>query len=320
MFRLTAKIEIQSAKKWVFDKVASVEITRDIDTLTDTCVLQLPKKITWQGSDVLPIKRGDGVTVWLGYDDHLQFAFRGFVTTIGLKTPLSISCEDYLFKLKQQEAKKKVYKSATIDQILRDQNLGIKHKVFGEQSIGQYRVTADTVSALLGHLKDQGGIRSFIRIENNEPVLYCGVLFEQSSTPHRGVYATGLNIIDDTQLKVQSAADMKLKVKAISLLPDNKKIRVEVGDADGETRTLHTYNKPEKELKAWAEQELKRLKRDGLTGSFTTFGAELADKLDHIGIKIDGERKGVYQVQKNVIKYSPEGFRQEITIGARVAE
>lgn len=35
-----------------------------------------------------------------------------------------------------------------------------------------------------------------------------------------------------------------------------------------------------------------------------------------MGIKIDGERKGVYQVQKNVIKYSPSGFRQEITLGA----
>lgn len=45
MFRLTAKIEIRSAKTWVFDKVASVEITRDIETLTDTCVLQLPKKV-----------------------------------------------------------------------------------------------------------------------------------------------------------------------------------------------------------------------------------------------------------------------------------
>lgn len=320
MFRLTAKIEIQSAKKWIFDKVASVEITRDMETLTDTCVLQLPKKITWQGSSVLPIKRGDEITVWLGYDDRLQFAFRGFVTTVGLKTPVTIHCEDYLFRLKQQEAKKKAYKSATLDRILADQNLGIKYKVFGEQNIGQYRVTADTVSALLGHLKDQGGIRSFIRIEHNEPILYCGVLFEQSTTPHRQVFATGQNIIDDSQLKVQSAADMKLKVKAISLLPDNKKIRVEVGDTDGETRTIHTYNKPEKELKAWAEQELKRLKRDGLAGSFTTFGAELADKLDHIGIKIDGERKGVYQVQKNIIKYSPAGFRQEITIGARVKE
>ncbi len=319
MFRLTAKIEIRSAKTWVFDKVASVEITRDIETLTDTCVLQLPKKVKWQGESTIPIGRGDEVTVWLGYDGDLQFAFRGFITTLGLKTPTTITCEDYMFCLKQREAKKLTYKNATIGQIFKDQELGIGYKVFGEQSIGQYRVTADTLSALLGQLKDHGGVRSFIRIEDDEPVLYSGVLFERGKTPKQ-VFATGLNLIDDTQLKVQNAADVKIKVKAVSLMPNNKKIRVEVGDTDGETRTLHTYNKQEAELKAWAKQELERLKRDGLVGSFTTFGAELVDKLDNVGIKIDGERKGVYQVQKNVIKYSPSGFRQEITLGARVAE
>lgn len=90
---------------------------------------------------------------------------------------------------------------------------------------------------------------------------------------------------------------------------------MEVGDADGEHRTLHAYNKAESELKAWAEQEIKRLKRDGLTGSLTTFGYRLVDKLDAVGIKIDGEKKGVYQVKKNVIKYGTGGFRQEITLG-----
>ena len=319
MFRLTAKIEIRSAKTWAFDKVASVEITRDIETLTDTCVLQLPKKVKWQGESTMPIKRGDEVTVWLGYDDDLQFAFRGFITTLGLKTPTTITCEDYMFRLKQKETKKLTYKNATIGQILKDQELGIGYKVFGEQSIGQYRITADTLSALLGQLKDHGGIRSFIRIEDDKPVLYSGVLFERGKNPKQ-VFATGLNLIDDTQLKVQNAADVKIKVKAVSLMPNNKKIRVEVGDTDGETRTLHTYNKQAAELKAWAKQELARLKRDGLVGSFTTFGAELVDKLDNVGIKIDGERKGVYQVQKNIIKYSPSGFRQEITLGARVAE
>ena len=279
MFRLTAKIEIRSAKTWVFDKVASVEITRDIETLTDTCVLQLPKKVKWQGESTLPIGRGDEVTVWLGYDGDLQFAFRGFITTLGLKTPTTITCEDYMFRLKQREAKKLTYKNATIGQILKDQELGIGYKVFGEQSIGQYRVTADTLSALLGQLKDHGGVRSFIRIEGDEPVLYSGVLFERGKTPKQ-VFATGLNLIDDTQLKVQNAADVKIKVKAVSLMPNNKKIRVEVGDTDGETRTLHTYNKQEAELKAWAKQELERLKRDGLVGSFPTCLLYTSDAAD----------------------------------------
>lgn len=319
MFRLTAKIEVKGARRWTFDKVTSIEITRDMETLTDICVLQLPKKITWQGESFNPLKRGDEITVWLGYDEKLQFAFSGFITTIGLRNPITITCEDYMFKLKQKEAKKLAYKSVTLEQLLKDQNLGIKHKVFGEQNIGQYRVTADTVSGLFGHLKDHGGIRSFVRIENGEPVLFCGVLFKKEKT-HQQVFATGLNIIDDTQLKVQSAADVKIKVKAVSLMPNNKKIRAEVGDTDGETRTIHAYNKQEKELKVWAKQELERLKQDGLAGSFTTFGAELVDKLDNVGIRVDGERKGIYQIEKNVIKYSSNGFRQEITIGARVAQ
>ena len=320
MFKLTAKIEIKgTGKKWEFDKVAEVEITRDTDTLTDTCVLKLPKKVRWQNEERIPIKRGDEVTVCLGYDDELELAFRGFVTTIGLKTPIEIHCEDYMFQLKQKEAKKLSYKSATVEQILRDQELGVQFRVFGEQHIGQYRVTANTVTELLGQLKDQGGIRSFFLIENDTPVLYCGVLFEREAAC-RQVFATGVNLIDDTQLDTQTAADVKIKVRAISLQPDNKRIRIDVGDADGEKRTLHTYNKTEQELKAWAEQELRRLKRDGLKGTFTTFGAVLIDKLDHIGIKIDGVRRGIYQVQKNVIKYGTGGFRQEITIGQKVAE
>ena len=224
----------------------------------------------------MPIKRGDEVSVWLGYDGELQFAFRGFITTIGLKNPTEIHCEDYMFLFKSRDAKKIAYKTATIEQVLRDQNLGVKYKVFGEQHIGQFRVTANTVTELLGQLKDQGGIRSFFRIEDGEPVLYCGVLFERD-TKCKQVFATGVNLIDDAQLDVQNAADVKIKIRAISLRPNNKRIRVDVGDADGQRRTLHTYNKDEKELKAWAEQELKRLKRDGLAGSFTTFGA-VADR------------------------------------------
>lgn len=95
---------------------------------------------------------------------------------------------------------------------------------------------------------------------------------------------------------------------------------MEVGDKDGEHRTLHTYNKSEKELKAWAEQEIKRLKVDGLTGNFTTFGYKLVDKLDAIGIKIDGKKMGIYQVTKNTIKYGSGGYRQEITLGHRVGQ
>ncbi|MBJ2189374.1 MAG: hypothetical protein JFT10_00795, partial [Muribaculaceae bacterium] len=97
----------------------------------------------------------------------------------------------------------------------------------------------------------------------------------------RQVFATGVNIISDSSLDEQKAEDVKIKLKVVSLQPDNKKkIKVEIGDPDGEKRTLHCYGKTEAEAKAWGEQELERLKRDGLTGSFQTFGHVLLDVLD----------------------------------------
>ncbi len=318
MYRLTAKITIDGGRRWQLEEATAVEITRDTEKLTDECRITLPKKVKWDGEPDIPVRRGDRVSVSLGYDGELQTAFSGYVRDVGFKTPIVLVCEDEMFKLKQQPAQKKAYRNVDLETLLKDQGIGCEIRVFGEQRLGQYRVTADTVASLLGKLQQQG-IRSFFRTEDGQPVLYCGVLFERETSPSQ-VFATGLNIIDDQSLEQQQADTMRLRVKAVSLMPDNKKVKVEVGDADGELRVLHTYNKTESELKAWAEQEVKRLKRDGLTGSFKTFGYRLVDKLDVIGMKIDGEKKGCYQVKKNVIKYDTGGFRQEITLGYRVAE
>lgn len=317
MYVLNAKIEIQGDKSWQVPFVTSVEITRDTEKLTDECKVTLPKRIKWDGEVEIPVKRGDSIKVWTGYGDDQELAFAGYVRSVGIKTPIVLTCEDEMFKLKQMAATKNAYKNVNLKTLLQDQGLD-SIKVFGEQNLGQFRVTDDTVAALLGRLQDSG-IRSFYRYEDGKPVLYCGVLFERDTQPSQ-VFASGVNIINDSSLEQQLAANIRLCIKAVSIMPNNKKIKVEVGDKDGEKRTIHTYNKTESELKAWAEQEIKRLKVDGLTGSFTTFGYRLVDKLDAIGIKIDGNKMGVYQVKKNVIKYGSGGYRQEITIGLRVAK
>lgn len=319
MLKLSARIEITGEKKWVFEKIAACEIVRDSDALTTTCKLTLPRKVKWKGEASNPIKRGDKISVWLGYDDNLQLAFSGYVLRKGFKAPIEIFCEDEMFMLKQTSCVKKSYKNVDIQTLLKEQNLPYDIKVLGEQNIGQYRANFETVAELLAHLKENN-IRTFFRIEDNKPVLYCGVLFDHGNEM-RQVFATGVNIISDSSLDEQKAEDVKIKLKVVSLQPDNKKkIKVEVGDADGEKRTLHCYGKTEAEAKAWGEQELERLKRDGLTGSFQTFGNVLLDVLDVIGIKIDGKRKGKYQVAKNTITFGSGGFRQDITLGARAAE
>lgn len=319
MLKLCAKIEIKGDKTWVFEKITACEIVRDSEALTTTCKLILPRKVKWKGETSNPIKRGDKISVWLGYDDNLQLAFTGYVLRKGFKAPIEIFCEDEMLMLKQTPCVKKSYKNVDIHTLLKEQGLPYDIKVLGEQNIGQYRVNFENVAELLAHLKENN-IRTFFRLEDGKPVLYCGVLFDHGNEM-RQVFATGVNIISDSSLDEQKAEDVKIKLKVVSLQPDNKKkIKVEIGDPDGEKRTLHCYGKTEAEAKAWGEQELERLKRDGLTGSFQTFGHVLLDVLDVIGIKIDGERKGKYQVHKNTITYGSSGFRQDITLGARAAE
>ena len=315
MYTLSLKIEITGSRKWDIDFAHQVEVVRDMECLTDTCSITLPKRVKWDGESETPIKRGDGVKVWLGYDGQLELAFVGYVRDVGLKTPVVITCEDEMYRLKLTPAKPMAYRSVDLSTLLADQGLG-SAKVMGEQMLGAYRVTDATVASLLGRLSENG-IRSFYMMEGGGSVLYSGVLFERGTQPVQ-VFRTGLNIISDQNLTQQKAEAMRIKVKAVSLLPDNTKVKLELGDQDGELRTLHTYNKQEAELRAWAEQELKRLKVDGLTGSFTTFGFRLVDKLDNIGIIIDGQKMGVYQVKKNVIKFGVSGYRQEITLGYRV--
>lgn len=318
MYRLTARIEIASEKQWILDKVTEVAVTCDMEQLTDTCTVTLPKRIKWNGKAEIPIRRGDAIRVWLGYNDELEPVFNGYIRDIGIKTPVTLTCEDEMFRLKTMPTRKLAYRSVTIERLLKDQSLPYKINVMGEQHLGAYRVTADTVAGLLGHLAENG-IRSFFRTEGDTPTLYCGVLFEKQKEPSQA-FATGVNIVSDASLEVERAENIRLNVRAISLMPDNTKIKIECGDDDGERRTLHCYNKTEPELRAWAEQEIKRLKRDGLKGTLTTFGRKIAHVMSAVSISIDGRRLGVYQVKKNNIKYGLGGYRQEITPGARLGE
>ncbi|MGL4908768.1 MAG: hypothetical protein ACRC3G_05500 [Bacteroidales bacterium] len=309
---------IKSGKTWTFDKVNAVEVVRSSELLTDTCTIVLPKKTKWQAEENLPIKIGDGISVSLGYDDENTEVFVGYITKIGAKTPIVIECQDEMWKLKITPVVCKAYRSASIKGVLTDQNLPYEVKVLGEQNLGEYRVTANTVAELLHSWKEQG-IRSFFKIKDGKAVLYCGVAFEPK-TNISAVFHNQLNIISDDDLNEQNIEDIKIKLVAISLDSNNKKTKVEVGDKEGEIRTLHTYGKSKSELEAWAKQELQRLKKGGISGSFETFGAQIVDKLDLVGLKLDGVKKGIYQVQKNTISYSDSGFRQRIELGAKIRD
>jgi hypothetical protein len=325
MLVLSSDITIKGSETWRFTALASCVITEATDTLTDTCVIELPKKIKWEGAPVgggdnPPIKRGDKITVKLGYDGNPKLRFNGFIRRVSAKTPVKIECEDGMFLLKQFALKKTGFKSITLDKLITHilSGTGIKHKLIDDDILlGSYRITKDTIAEELNELKSEYGLMAYFRNYNGEPVLYAGFSYPFDNRV-TGNFIHGKNIISE-ELEYRRKEDIKLRVKAISIGKDNKRIEYETGEKDGELITVYHYGLDKDGLKLFAEKSLEKYRYTGFQGNFESFGEPIVTKTDIAHIEINDGNKGDYLIKKVEINFGTNGYRQKIEIGPVVA-
>ena len=151
----------QGGQVWVFNALSSCVIVEDTGSLTDTCVIELPKKISWErdpraikvkeakneseAEEEVPIKRGDKITVRLGYfiegskptDKDLKTRFSGYVRNVDTKVPIRIECEDGMFLLKLAPAKQRGFKETTLKQLIGFllEGTNVEYKLLDDQDI-----------------------------------------------------------------------------------------------------------------------------------------------------------------------------------------
>lgn len=313
MLRPTAKISIGDFQ---FDFLNELEIVSSWNTLTDTAMLKIPRKIK-RGGETLVVgsnnlfKRGDKVEIMLGYYPESSHAFTGYVSAILPESPLVLKLEDsaYLFK---QNAITTSYKDTTLKKLLSD--LCPIRFVSVDANLGAFRISNANFAQVLAELKKTYGLVSWVRDE----VLYCGLAyFPDTSRKHKLIVQR--DVIENS-LEYMREDDVKIKVKAISIFGDNTKIEVEVGDPQGAQRTLTYYGLNESDLRATAERELPKLLYEGYRGSLTTFGAPMikhGDTVELVDIKLP-ERSGEYLVDNVVTTQGMSGYRQKIELGAKV--
>jgi hypothetical protein len=318
MLKLVSEIVIEGSETWKFSAVNNINIIEDTNTLTDTCELILPKKIDWEGSEnfTLPIKRGDKITVKLGYNGILKTRFTGFIRTIDTKNPIKITCEDGMFLLKTVEAKKKGYAKITLKQLITDllAGTGIQFQLIDEDIVlGPYRITKNTVAEELNEIKREFGLRAYFRTIQGVSKLYVGFTYPfDNRKTERFIY--GKNIINE-DFVYRIAEDVKIKIKAISIDAKNKRTEYITGDKDGELFTVYKYNVGKDELKRFAESELIRFKTTGFKGSFETFGEPFVNKCDIAYIEALDGNKGSFLIKKLEVNFGMSGYRQKIEIG-----
>lgn len=331
MIRLCCRVEIRrewldeegllGASTWTVEKVESIEITGDGDSLQDTCVIKLPKNARWgvSGSEI-PIRRGDNVRVWLGYDGVLKLRFVGYVKEVAAKTPTVITCEDEMMRLRQKAAKQKMYNSVTLSQLLDEQLEGLDIVRYDRESeaevqLGCLRIEATTVAGVLSELKQNYGITSCFALVDEVPTLYCFTVLP-ALRRNAGRFEEGVNIISNS-LEYRRSEDVQVKIKGVSIQEDNS--RIEYSEGEGEERTIYRYGLNMNELKVAVKNELKRDKWSGLQGDFETFGMPRVEKMDVLDLYAAGTR-GRYRVKGVNVSFGSGGYRQKIQLKERLVE
>ena len=251
MFKLTSDIQVGN---YQYNGVVDLEHESSWDNLTDKCTLTFPRRVEWDGKNIAfgdapLIQRGNKVVVGLGYDFQNKTVFEGYVHQIHAQTPVEVECQDAAWLLKQS-TKTISYKDVTLQKLLTDiLPEGMVFEV-NDLSLGSFRISKASPAEVLEKIKKTYFQKSFFRGGK----LYCGLAYVPSlQNTHTVKFER--NVVD-SQLQYLRKEDVRVKLKAISMLPNNKKIEVEVGDPDGEQRTLHQYNVSEKVLRAIAEQEV----------------------------------------------------------------
>lgn len=293
-------------------KVSAVDIETSVRNVCQSATITLPRNISALQQQQLKtlIRRGDKVQVYLGYNGSLDvLEFEGFVTRTGADVPVKIELKDALWPVLQKPFNK-AYTNAYVPDVIKDL-VGDGFKVQAmEASIGPLRCEQCTVADVLKKLADDFGLVTYLK----NGTVFCGELLDADA--RTAAYDQAKNI-KNSDLKYRVADDVKLKVTAKSVKANGEKLEVEVGDPDGEQRTLTYYGITSvDELKKLATADMEKYKYDGYEGGFKGFGIPVCQHGDKVQLSDAQypERAGSYLAESVAVSFGPGGFERDIKL------
>lgn len=322
MFVLGAEISIAGKK---FTRVNSVEIENDMKKLENMATITMPTtaRLERAGEFISEVETaktfavGDEVIIKLGYDGDLREEFHGYVRKIRPNTPLEIECIDSTWLLRRKNLKAG-FKNTTLKELLDFMLEGTGITLDGEPPEINFKVfyfRSINAAKALQKLKSEYGLTMYF---TGFKKLFVGISSQSDGTIVKHVF--GQNIIDHS-LEWESEEDVRLSIKAVHIKKDNTKVIKEVGDSDGEKRTIFLYDlENESELERLALEELKKYRFTGYKGSFKTFLIPVAEigNVTEIVDETFPERQGQYLIEKVVINFGESGARRVVTPGLKV--
>lgn len=293
-------------------RVAGIEVQTSVHDACQQATITLPLNVPEFVRTPLKqlIRRGDEVRITMGYDGNLDDVdFLGFATRVGADVPIVIECRDGLWKL-LQEPFNRAYKQCHVPTLVRDL-VGDAFQVQAmDATVGPVRFEKAKKADAFKALKDEFGLVTYLK----RGTVFCGVLF--AAEAGSSTYRLEQNV-KGSDLKYRTADEVSLKVSAKSIQKDGSKLEVEVGDPDGEARTLNYYGiTSEAELKKLATADLEKFKYDGYEGSFKGFGVPFTQFGDKVQLLSSDhpERDGEYLAEAVTVTFGPDGLQRDIKL------
>ena len=319
MRQVSCKIQIGA---YEFKNVAEVKINSSYETLTDTATITVARKLQFEGKPITGdsgiFKAGDVVNIYLGYDHKNELIFSGYLRDIKPGAPLEFVCENEMYQLKKGAISKSFPERTSLKDLLAFMLPGYFIKSV-DGVVGKMRLVNATPAQVLNQLNSTYGFKAWFR----NGVLYSGLAYWpelQQTPPPVFVFSGQQGNIIEHDLTYQDAESVRLKVTAISIGKDNQKTEVQVGDPEGEQRTLTYYNVSKKELTEFATRDLQRFRYTGFRGSLTSFGVPVVRHGDIVELvdPVISDRNGRYIVKSVETTLGQSGYRQKIEIEAKV--
>lgn len=270
--------------------------------------------------------------------------FSGYITKINNGTPMSFDCQDNMYALKQTKVKNKTWNvdgvTYTLETMLKKmlskshfpdtKKLTIRTDNY-QHKIQKFYTQGWTMAQVLDDLRKNHHLESFFY--GNE--LRCGIIryYPEDRVEHEfnfqknvATYNLDYQRADDVRIGIQAKSINKVELQTTNssgkLKTKHTTLKVNVGDQDGEIRTLFFWGITNSaELKRQAEKKLPFLKYEGFRGSFKTFAIPFVKHGDSVRLvdEVIPERNGIYLVKKvEFIDSNDEGLMQEIHLDIRI--
>lgn len=322
MLRLSSDITIGNVQ---FNFITEVEMAESWDNITKTATIIFPRKLTFEGlpiatgQDVNPelFKRGDQVSIKIGYNGSNKELFFGYIRKIHTTLPIKIECEDSMFLLKQKEINKS-FPSISLTDLVDELVDGIpifSPIITAPMQLGKFRITNSNSADVLEFLRTKYHIQSYFRQDQ----LYVGLAYFPELREDKE-FDFRKNIITNN-LEYVREDDIKIRIQGVSIDSNNQKIKATAGDASGGLRTLHFYNLSQQDLQDRVDAAVEKVKYEGYRGNFVTFGEPIVRQNDAVIFTDDklSDNNGTYLIKAVTRTFGQGGYKQVIYPDVRVS-